>query len=242
MAPGTRAPATAARFVHWLDTANRTHAQLAGHFHHLQPGRLANIPVLFIAGHGDPKFTPEQIATLRRYILRGGLIFSNADGGDLAFTDAIRHKYAPALFSNLYEMRALPRSTIPFSKWIYKINAAAAPHLWGLSNGIREVWIHSADDLAAAWQSHSVAKTAAYQTPANIYLYATGKSAIRMPLMPLQPARPPPTAIAHHQHRTRLTCSRKSRSRTVRLGKLHRRHPPETRHHHQRRSHRHRAA
>ena len=63
------------RFVHWLD--KQTERQLRWEILPIDsdPDDWRNVPILVITGHGDPAFTPDQIATLRKYVLAGGTIF-----------------------------------------------------------------------------------------------------------------------------------------------------------------------
>ena len=106
-------------------------------------------PVLLITGSRDPHFTPQDIAKLKTFVDDGGLIFSTADGGMPEFTEAMK-KYAAQICDGQYEMRELPND-----HYIYNLQYTVPnplPPMLGLSNGIRELWIHSPTDLGAFWQ------------------------------------------------------------------------------------------
>jgi len=47
---------------------------------------LFNYPIVFMAGHGNVKFTPTEVERLRRYLYQGGLLWCDDDYGiDVAF-------------------------------------------------------------------------------------------------------------------------------------------------------------
>ncbi len=163
----------------------------------VDPDQWNDAPVLLITGSQDPKFTPADIAKLRAFVNAGGMIFSSADAGALAFTQACM-RYASEMVDRRYEFRALPPDHILYSAAMWtKINNP--PRLLGLSNGIRELWIHSSADLGASWQMHRVATQSHFQIPANIYFYAAGKGLLHSRLRSLtvpDAAGPPARTIA----------------------------------------------
>ena len=128
-------------------------------------------PVLLITGSEDPHFTPDDIAKLKTFVDDGGIIFSTADGAKLAFTAAMK-KYASQIVGGQYEMRELPKDHAIFNIQYPVVNP---PRMLGMTNGIRELWIHSPSDMGAIWQMRALSHRADWDIPANIYLYATGK-------------------------------------------------------------------
>jgi pimeloyl-ACP methyl ester carboxylesterase len=141
------------------------------------PEEWLDSPVLLITGSQDPKFTDEQVAKLRRYVELGGTIFSSTDGGGLAFTNAVK-KYASQICSKRYQMRDLPLTHPIFSTWGKLVSGA---HLVGMSNGVREVWVHSPNDLGASWQRRAYAMTDQWTLPANVFFYAAGPTESLLP-------------------------------------------------------------
>jgi len=52
---------------------------------------LFNYPMVFMAGHGNVKFTPGEVERMRRYLLSGGLLWCDDDYGiDVAFRREIK--------------------------------------------------------------------------------------------------------------------------------------------------------
>jgi len=147
------------------------------------PEEWQDAPILLITGSHDPKFTPEDIAKIKRFIDAGGMVFSTSDGSSEEFTAAIR-KSAAAVVDNKYEMRELPRDHVIYSQAM-AVKVANPPRMLAMSNGVREVWVHSPVDMGAAWHRHAYASEAMFQVPTNIYFYATGKASPRNKLQSL---------------------------------------------------------
>jgi hypothetical protein len=168
-------------------------------------------PVLLITGAKDPGFTLGQIDNLRRYVRAGGLIFTSADGGSAEFTAAMQ-RYAEAVVDNKYPWRDLPEDHEVYQ--VYQKMPTDKPPLMGVSNGVRELWIHSPKDLGAAWQAKVKAtlaernegkaeKDRPWEIAANIFFYANGRGSMRSKLQS--------TAVAEPAGKI---------TRTVRIGRL----------------------
>jgi hypothetical protein len=140
-------------------------------------------PILLITGNSDPKFTSEDVGKLRAFVNAGGMIFSTADEGSKGFTEAMR-KYAAEVGGNRYEMRQLPKEHVLFSKEL-GVEVGNPPAMLGMSNGVREVWIHSTVDMGASWQMRRYSVGDHFQTAAALYFYASGKGSLRSKLQPL---------------------------------------------------------
>jgi hypothetical protein len=149
----------------------------------VNPEEWLDAPVLLITGSKDPKFTPADMDKLRAYVHAGGIIFSTADGQSIEFTKAMQ-KYAVELVHGQYEMKELPRSHQLFSKSLWA-DAKNPPKMMGMSNGVRELWIHSTADMGASWQARKTATPEHFTVPSNLYFYATGKGTLRSKLSPL---------------------------------------------------------
>jgi len=139
-------------------------------------------PILLITGSVDPKFTKEDVAKLRQFVNAGGMIFSTADGNSQAFTTAMR-KYAGEVVNKKYEMRQLTRGHDLFSREL-GVDLPNPPALIGLSNGVRELWIHSTQDVGADWQMRKFS-TKSFELGAALYFYASGNGSLRSKLQPL---------------------------------------------------------
>jgi hypothetical protein len=106
------------------------------------------------------------------------MIFSSADNGDVAFTNAIVRKYAKALCEGRYEMRALPQGHELFSGELFA-KISTPPQVVGLSNEVREWWVHSAVDMGGSWQGRKFGIKEHFFFPANVVRYATGNGSLR---------------------------------------------------------------
>ncbi len=147
----------------------------------VKPEDWLDAPILLITGSRDPKFAPGDIAKLRAFVEAGGMIFSNSDGGSEEFNKAVR-VMAGAIVDRKYELRELPADH-PIFNVFTEIKTSAK--MYGLSNGSRELWIHSPSDMGAAWQIRQVSKKDFFEIPANLFFYATGKGTLRSKLQPL---------------------------------------------------------
>jgi len=146
-------------------------------------------PVLLITGSKDPGFTPDDVDKLRQFINYGGVIFSVADGDSKDFTAAMTTYASQIRLSpnNNATFRELPPDHPIFT---IRGNIPSVPKLYGLSNGIRELWIHCPQDLGAAWQSVNRSRTEAWDIPANLLFYVAGKEGLRSRLQTLAVAPP----------------------------------------------------
>ena len=145
-------------------------------------------PMLLITGSGDPRFSRRQVAALRQYVQAGGLIISSPDGGSRVFQKAMV-QYALRVVHRRYRVKVVPPTS-----YIYTLQPwyhfQQAPQFQAVGNHIRYWWLLSSTDLGAIWQSHRFTAKADWQVPANIYFYATGKTALSNRLQSLHIPRP----------------------------------------------------
>ena len=128
-------------------------------------------PILLITGSKKPDFSEEDLEKLRTFVWQGGLILSVAECGSKgrAFDQGMREVYAK-LFPH-YELSALPPDH-PIFTCSFRIGRRA--RLWGLSNGVRLLAIHTPTDLSLPWQKNAYATSrSAFRTAFNILFYAT---------------------------------------------------------------------
>jgi hypothetical protein len=111
------------------------------------------------------------------------MIFSTADGANAGFTSAMK-RYAEQLSAGKYEMRTLPRNHLLFSKEL-GVELPNPPPLQGVSNGVRELWIHSPQDVGADWHARKFASKNSFELGAALYFYASGMGSLRSKLQPL---------------------------------------------------------
>ncbi len=154
-------------------------------------------PIMLITGSKAPDFTDDDVAKLKAFVDAGGIVFSTADGGSKDFTDAMQ-KYAEAVGGGQYKWRQLPKDHPLYT--IYGRAQHPIP-LFGVSNGIRELWIHSPEDLGAVWQAREMVNVKgvwqppeknkeAWDVPARLFFYAASRAALRSKLEPLTVPKP----------------------------------------------------
>ena len=77
-------------------------------------------PILFISGHGNIKFSNEEVKNLREYLLNGGFLYANDDYGmDTAFRremkkvfpelDFVQLPFSHRIFHIFYDMKYFPK-------------------------------------------------------------------------------------------------------------------------------------
>ncbi|MCL2648624.1 MAG: DUF4159 domain-containing protein [Phycisphaerales bacterium] len=163
--------------------------------HLAKPDDWMDAPILYISGSQDPKLPDEDVEKLRAYIEMGGIIFSNPDGesgtGSGEFTDAVRKLAARVIPGR--EMRTLPPTHPLFNGELWT-KIPNPPKVLALSNGIREVWLHSCSDMGATWHKRSYDIKSHWDFPGNLYFYATGKvnlkNRLQSPVVNLPPEPP----------------------------------------------------
>ncbi|MGN6367561.1 MAG: DUF4159 domain-containing protein, partial [Phycisphaerae bacterium] len=133
------------------------------------PADWLDAPVLLIEGKGDPRLDGRALEKIAAFVHGGGMVFSMAEGGDAAFTAAMEKDAAAATG---YGGRELEREH-PLFHLIEKMEKP--PALWGVSNGVRELWVHCPEDLGGAWEAGDIGVKNAWGVPVNLWVYATGK-------------------------------------------------------------------
>ncbi len=132
-------------------------------------------PILFISGATAPKFTAQQIAKLRKFVLQGGVILSESACSRAAFNMGMRRAYA-RMFPE-YELKKLSGDH-PVYTVHYQVRRGQS--LWGISNGVRLLAIHSPKELSLPWQANRYAtQPQAFRLGANIYFFVTNKGSLR---------------------------------------------------------------
>jgi hypothetical protein len=149
-------------------------------------------PILMITGYQDPKFNKKQIDELRDYINAGGMVFCSCDGGSLKFQRAML-KVGRAVMDNKYEFHRLtPKSMLlTMQPWYHMYF-----NMLAISNGVRDVWVISPNDMSAVWERRAFAQKQYWEFPMNLYLYATGKGYLADRLHSLTPKVPSSSPVA----------------------------------------------
>jgi hypothetical protein len=141
---------------------------------------LLDAPILYIAGSRPLQFNDKQKQTIRDFVLKGGLVLGNADGGNRAFATSFQE-----LFQELfpaYEFRPLPDDHIIFTNQQFPaMNWRRKPQWVAMSNGVRELAVLiPQQDFARAWQLRDTGRNEeVFQATANLFLYAVDKQGLR---------------------------------------------------------------
>ncbi len=139
-------------------------------------------PIAYIAGHGNIRFTNEEVTILRRYLTNGGFLFADDDYGmDVSFRREMKKVFPELNFVELPFSHPIYHIYYEFNNGLPKVHehAGGPPHGYGLifngrlvcfysfntdiSDGCEDVEIHN-DPQAVRIQALKMAL--------NIFLYA----------------------------------------------------------------------
>ncbi len=128
-------------------------------------------PILYISGAGPWEPDAAQIKKLRRFVLQGGMIVSEAACNNSDFTIDVTKVYKKMLPE--YEPSTLgPRSPV----YSLTFRPKDIGGLMGISNGVRTLVVHSPRELSLALQlGPSRLRRATFELLANAYMLATDK-------------------------------------------------------------------
>jgi hypothetical protein len=126
-------------------------------------------PILYIASHEAPIFDESDYEKLRSFVLAGGVIFTQADGGKREF-----NQWADLLAMKLFKQEL---KEVQADHFIY--TALFRPKekfpIRAVANSTRLLMVHCSDDIAKRWQSKKPQDDrAVYELGANLFVYATG--------------------------------------------------------------------
>ena len=149
---------------------------------------LFNYPMIFMAGHGNVKFTPAEVERLRRYLTGGGFLWCDDDYGiDTSFrrelervlpgTALVELPFGHPVFHQLYDFpRGLPK--------IHEHDGGPARAFGAFQDGRMVVFYSYDTDLGDGLEDAGVHPDApekrdlALRMGINIVLYAMGGSAL----------------------------------------------------------------
>ena len=179
-----------ANITSWISTSTETPLNWQVVNFNSPVSNWLNCPILIITGHDDPKFSAPQIAELRAYINAGGMVFCSCDGSSLKFQRAML-KYGREVMNNKYEFHRLTTKSmlLTMQPWYHMYF-----NMLAISNGVRDVWVISPEDMGAVWERRAFAQKKYWEFPMNLYLYATGKGyladRLHSPVVPTTAAAP----------------------------------------------------
>ncbi len=140
---------------------------------------FSTAPILLMVLSRDPHFSAGDLDKLHQFTQAGGLIFSTGAGSSLTNTIG---KYAGKMAEGHNLFRKLPADHVLYEG---SNRGASVPPLWGVDNGVRELWIHAPIDMDAAWQKNAGGTGDAWRIPANLLRYVAGGTGLLRSPSPL---------------------------------------------------------
>ncbi|MCA9557475.1 MAG: DUF4159 domain-containing protein, partial [Myxococcales bacterium] len=138
-----------------------------------EPVESFESPILFVSGSKAARFDDAQVATLRDYVERGGMIVAEPADGSPAFRASMVE-----LLGRLFPAKDFPGVTLaPVADdhpiyTVVKHAWKARPKLSAASDGVRTVFVLSEGYLAADWQTDQV-ESDAFPLAMNLLFHAT---------------------------------------------------------------------
>lgn len=132
--------------------------------------------ILYFSGAGPIVLSDEQIARLREFVQRGGLILSEAacDNGDFTMD---MHRIYQRMFPE-YRLESLDRLQANHPLYSLQFTGVRPRRLYAVHNGVRPLAIHSPQDLSLAMElGPGKGRRATFELMANLYLYLTDMGA-----------------------------------------------------------------
>ena len=150
----------------------------------IRPGdpALRDYPFLYMTGHGDVRFTPDERLALRRYLLEGGFLHADDNYGlDESFRQEIGRIFPDRELVALPPEHPIFRSPYEFPDGVPKIHEhdGAPPRAFGIFHQGRLVVVYTYEtDLGDGWEDPDVhedppeVREDALRMGVNIFLYA----------------------------------------------------------------------
>jgi hypothetical protein len=166
-------PRDAANLVAFVSESTETALNWQIVDHAGSPEQWLDAPMLHVASHEAlPEAAGEK---LRRYVELGGMILAFQEGGGRAFAASIER--VSKSWGSTLQWRTLPADHFAYTLLLPMqpgTGPAARPVLRGLTNGVRDLIILSADgDLPRSFQLRRSDVPNHFAAAANIYLYAS---------------------------------------------------------------------
>ena len=147
---------------------------------------LWNYPYIYITGHGNIRFTDEEVQILRRYLLSGGFLHADDNYGmDKSFRREIARVFPDKELVELPADHPLYRSYYEFPKGLPKIHKHDGKPPQGfavLHQGRVIVYYTYETDLGNGWEDAGrhdnppEAREAAFRMGVNLFVYALSQA------------------------------------------------------------------
>ena len=155
----------------------------------VRPGdpALRDYPFLYMTGHGNVRFTPDERLALRRYLLGGGFLHADDNYGlDESFRDEIARIFPDRELVELPQEHPVFRSPYEFPDGLPKIHEhdGGPPQAFGIFHQGRLVVIYTYEtDLGDGWEDPGVhedppaVREEALRMGVNIFVFAMTQAA-----------------------------------------------------------------
>jgi hypothetical protein len=132
-------------------------------------------PILYMASDKPPKLTDDDRQKLKKYIENGGMLLTQADGGDADFSkfvEGLGHRLFPQ-----YHWIDLPADNVLYS---VSYHITDRPPARAITNGSRILMLHWPTDVTKYWQlRQDRIQRPTFELGVNLALYASGKSELK---------------------------------------------------------------
>jgi hypothetical protein len=143
---------------------------------------LWNYPFLYMTGHGNVRFTDEEVTILRRYLESGGFLHADDNYGmDESFRREIRKIFPEATLTELPPSHPIYRSFYQFPNGLPKIHKhdGKPPQGFGIFHRGRLVVYYTYEtDLGNGWEDQNLyddspaLREKAFQMGVNVFVFA----------------------------------------------------------------------
>lgn len=151
----------------------------------LDDPELWRLPYLYLTGHGNIAFSAEEVATLRRWLLRGGFLHVDDNYGlDESFRREIARIFPEHSLVEVPVDHAIYRVIYPFPDGVPKIHVHDGKPAQGFGiflDGRLAVYYTYQTDLGDGWEDPAVhhdppeLREAALRMGVNLFAYAMGR-------------------------------------------------------------------
>jgi hypothetical protein len=151
----------------------------------LDPG-LRDHPYLYITGHGDIRFSPEQRAALRAYLLAGGFLHADDNYGlDKSFREEIAKLFPDEKLTEIPPDHPIFHAFYDFPEGVPKIHEhdGLPPQAFGIfHDGRLMVFYDYQSDLGDGWEDPDVhndppeIREQAIRMGVNLFVYVLGQA------------------------------------------------------------------
>jgi|GEM_PF-4606574 len=131
--------------------------------------------VAFIAADDNTTFSAADIAALKAFVRDGGLVVSSEAEGSRKIGATIE-RIMRQVVDNKYEPRPLPQKQTIISGEGGLEAIKTPPPIVSVSNGVRELWVHTSADLATPLVKHQAYKSDQLMLLANAWWYSVGST------------------------------------------------------------------